>query len=286
MQRGVASREQLRALGFSDGAIGHRVRRGRLHRVHRGVYAIGRAELPPLGPEVAALLACGPDAVLSHRSAAGLLHLLPFGPGPVHVTVPGAGSRTHAGVRVHRSALVERTERSGLPVTTALRTLLDLAEVAGPADLEQAIAVAERRRLVSRQRLLDYLDTAQGRRGVAAVRAVLDQTGGPAFTRSAAERKLLALVRAARLPAPRVNRRRSGHEVDFLWPRHGLVVEVDGYEHHSSRAAFERDHLRDGDLEDTDHRVLRVTWLQLEREPHFVVARVAGALAKRARAPR
>jgi len=187
-------------------------------------------------------------------------------------------------VRVHRTNRLEPAEvtrRHELPVTSPPRTLLDLAETVGPPDLEQALAEAERRRLVRRTDLLAYLGAAQGRRGIPVIRAALEREGGPAFTRSEAERRLLALVRAARLPAPRVNASLSGYEVDFLWAREGVVVEVDGYAYHWTRHAFERDHRRDGDLENRGHRVIRFTWLQLQREPYFVVARLAGALAAR-----
>lgn len=182
---------------------------------------------------------------------------------------------------MHRSLSIEKTKRQGLPVTMPSRTLLDLAEVVGPQELEQAIGEAERRRLATRATLTAYLSQAHGRRGVAAIRAVLDREGGPAFTRSGAERRLLALIRSAALPAPRVNTERGGYEVDFVWPREKLVVEVDGYEHHGSRRAFERDHRRDADLGPEFGQVLRFTWLQLEREPFFVVSRIAGELAAR-----
>jgi very-short-patch-repair endonuclease len=112
------------------------------------------------------------------------------------------------------------------------------------------------------------------------LRAALEREGGPAFTRSEAERRLLALVRAAGLPPPRVNPRLAGHEVDFLWTEARVVAEVDGFAFHSTRAAFERDRRRDADLGDSGHRVIRLTWLQLEREPHRVVARLAAALAR------
>jgi len=188
-------------------------------------------------------------------------------------------------LHVHRTVQAdpaEVTHRHGLPVTRPSRTLLDLAEAVGPADLEQALAEAERRRLVRRPALLAYLGTVQGRRGIPAMRAALEREGGPAFTRSEAERRLLALVRAARLPPPRANASLAGYEVDFLWAREGVVVEVDGYAYHWTRGAFESDHRRDGDLENRGHRVIRFTWLQLQREPYFVVARLAGALVARA----
>ncbi len=149
-------------------------------------------------------------------------------------------------------------------------------------DVEQAIAEAERRRIFRREDLAAYLAGAHGRRGVRGVRSILEREGGPAFTRSPPERVLLSLLRAARLPVPLANATIAGHEVDFLWPRHRVAVELDSYEWHSSRDAFDRDHDRDADLDDHDHQVLRVTARQLQREPYYVVARIARALAMRA----
>ena len=278
----MVSRRQLEALGLSASAIAHRVRTGRLHRLHRGVYAVGHAVLPRLGAETAALLACGPSAVLSHRTAAALLTLLPFRDGSIDVTVPGRAPRRHTGIRTHRATCLEpgeTTRRHGLPVTALFRTIIDLAELAPAHDTEQAIAEGERRKVIRRDDLRAYTDSARGRRGVRVVRAILDRDGGPAYTRSPPERTLLALIRAARLPIPQVNSTEAGHEVDFLWPRHGLVVELDSYAWHDSIDAFERDHRRDLDLDDHDHRVLRFTARQLQREPHYVIARIARALA-------
>jgi very-short-patch-repair endonuclease len=170
----------------------------------------------------------------------------------------------------------------GIRVTSAARTLLDLAAVLPPYLLERAIAEAQVRRLARRRELVDQLERNRGRRGSRVLRRVLDLDGGPALTRSEAERRLVKLIRAAELPMPEVNARVGRYEVDFLWPQHKLIVEVDGFAFHSPRASFERDRARDATLAASGYTVLRVTWRQLVQTPETVIARVAAALAARA----
>jgi very-short-patch-repair endonuclease len=167
--------------------------------------------------------------------------------------------------------------RKGLPITAPARTLLDLATVLSPRTLERAFDEAMRMRIVNERLLRELLDRSPGRHGAKALTALLVRTEGPAFTRSEAEERLLALIRAARLPPPELNVRVRRHEVDFLWRDAGLVVEVDGFAYHSTRAAFERDRLRDAELEAMGLRVIRVTWRQIAEEPHALVARLAQA---------
>jgi very-short-patch-repair endonuclease len=138
--------------------------------------------------------------------------------------------------------------------------------------LERALAEAQVRRLVRQRALLDQLERNRGRAGTRALRRVIEVEGGPAPTRSEAERRLLRLLRAAELPAPQVNARLSGFEVDFLWKDARLVVEVDGYAYHSNRAAFERDRRRDRTLQTQGWRVVRITWRQLHEQPAAVEA--------------
>jgi very-short-patch-repair endonuclease len=281
-QRGLITRAQLLEAGVGTGGIAHRVRVGRLHRVVRGVYVVGHPSLPPGARELAALLAVGPDAVLSHRSAAAMWGLLRVPAWPVEVTVLGNRARTRRGLSVHRTTTLntdDRRVKDGLPVTAPLRTLLDLAEVVETRELEQAVAEAQTKRLVTHERLLAYIAGKAGRRGAAPLRALLRREGGPAFTRSEAERLALALIRSAQLPPPSVNARAAGYEVDFLWPEPRVVVELDGYVFHSSRRAFERDHRKTNDLESADYAVRRFTWRQITEQPHAVVAVIAVALA-------
>jgi very-short-patch-repair endonuclease len=168
----------------------------------------------------------------------------------------------------------------GVPITTPARTLLDLAAVAHPRHLEQAVAEAERRRLASRRGLAALLARYPGRPGSRAVRALLEADARPALTRSEAERRFLVLIRSAGLPAPDVNVRVGDVEVDFLWREAGLVTEVDGYAFHSDRAAFENDRRRDAELAARGLTVIRVTWRQLVDEPEAVVVRIGQALAR------
>lgn len=280
-QCGVVARRQLLAIGWDRNAVDRWLRTGRLHPVHRGVYLVGHPA-PPVGArEMAAVLACGPGAVISHRSAAGIHELLPdpARSREVEVSVPRDCGR-RPGIRAYRVSGFEAGERGvvgPIPVTSPFRTLLDLAAIED-RDLEQALAEAQRRHFVQPGELLRR---AHGRHGAAALRRLIESPGGPAFTRSEAERRLLRLIRRAALPSPSTNARLHGYEVDFLWPAARLVVEVDGFAFHSSRAAFERDRARDAELAAAGYVVVRITWRRLTDRPEAVVARIAGVLASR-----
>jgi hypothetical protein len=280
-QRGLVTRDQLYELGLTRDAIDNRVKSARLHALHRGVYLVGHAVPVEDARELGAVLACGPGAVVSHRSAAGLWRLLPEPTGDPDVTVPGRDCRRERGIRVHLVAALDRRDVRtvrGIPVTTPARTLLDLAAVVTTRELERAVADAQTRRLVRRSDLLALLARVGSRPGVPALRSLLDSEIAPALPRSEAEERFLALIGRAELPTPEVNVRIGGHEVDFLWRHQGLVVEVDGFRFHSSRAAFERDRLRDAQLGAAGLRVLRVTWRQIVDRPEALVARIATAL--------
>jgi very-short-patch-repair endonuclease len=283
MQYGVVSRPQLLSAGIGAGAIETRLKRHQLHRLHRGVYAVGHTALVPHAREMAAVLACGPGAALSHRSAASMWELLGAYNGLIDVTV-GRSNRRRPGLRVHRSrslAPEDLQQLHGIPVTSPARTLLDLAEGAPHRDLERAVDEATARRLTTHAALVAAVERFHGRRGTRRLRELLTRAEGPAFTRSEGEERFLALIREASLPAPEVNVRVNGHLVDFVWRASGLVVEVDGYRFHSSRVAFERDRRRDAELNAAGFRVIRITWRQLVEEPTAVVARLAQALARR-----
>jgi very-short-patch-repair endonuclease len=285
-QCGVVGREQLLTAGIDGGAIKRRIRARRLHPIHRGVYLVGHPVPVHGAREMAAVLACGAGAVVSHRSAANLWQLLPYpaNPPPVDITVAGRDAGVRRGIRAHRVRTLDQrdTRRVGrVPATSAARTLLDLAGVLPTSELERAIAEAQVRRLVRKRDLADQLERNPGRPGTRALRRLLDVEGGPAFTRSKAERRMLRLVRAAELPVPRVNSRLERYEVDFLWPDHKLVVEFDSFRFHSPRARFERDRERDAVLAAAGYTVIRVTWRQLVDAPEAVAARIAAALAVR-----
>jgi very-short-patch-repair endonuclease len=273
-QRGLITREQLIDLGLGRGAIEHRIRAGRLHVIHRGVYAVGHPNLTQKGRWLAAVVASGSDAVLSHRSAAELWGLLAVSSGPVSVTVPLA-RQPGRGIEAHRGTLVGNgvTERSGIPVTSPVRTLLDLAAIAPRRDVAEAFREAEskRPRLLTAQELLAAVDSRPRRRGNASLRAVLAEAGyGRGISRSVLESRFRSFLRRHRFPPPARNvRMRIGIleiEADCVWPDQRLIVELDGRAFHDTASAFESDRARDRALAVHGWTVIRVTWRQLERE--------------------
>ncbi|HSJ26202.1 MAG TPA: DUF559 domain-containing protein [Longimicrobiales bacterium] len=284
-QKCVVTRAQLLQAGMTSHAIDHAVRRGRLIPLYRGVYQVGPV-LAPWGRELAAVLACGHGAVLSHRSAAVLWGMLPTEPdGPVDVTVPGPRRVRLAGVRLHRVdvplATTERGKREGLPVTSPARTLIDLAATASAGDLRRALDNAEQARIIVVRSLLRWIGRYAGRRGVARLKALLPATGSRHLTRSQFERTFLRLLRKYGLPLPRTNVTVLGYVVDCYWEELGLIVELDGYHVHGTRRAFDADRRRDLALAAAGKRVLRISWTQLETRPEMTMAQVAQALVMR-----
>lgn len=281
-QHGAITAAQLAAAGLGPHAIAHRVAKGRLRRLHHGVYLVGPLE-SMLTRAMAAVLAYGEGALLSHQPAAVLWGLRPP---PVHVmrvTVPGRDARSRDGVRAHSVARLhpkDAARHHGIPVTSPARTLLDVATQVTQRDLNRAVEEARVHRLVTDSSLDEQFKRYPGHRGTAALRGAIQPE--PALTRSEAERRLRELIRAARLPGPRINARVGRYEVDFLWTEQRLVVEVDGYAFHSSRHAFERDRRRDAELGAQGFRVIRVTWRQIVDEPEAVIATLAVALADQA----
>lgn len=212
---------------------------------------------------MAAVLACGPDAVLSHRSAIALWELRPAPSGPIDVTVPARGRRGQDGIRVHNVRTLHPDDRAwvdGIPVTVPHRTLLDYAELARPQQLRLALEAAERRDLLDGMTLEGLCARSPGRRGIRALKEAVARLQGPApWTQSELENRFLVLIREAGIPEPHANVTVAGLVVDFFWPKQRLVVEVDGYEFHRSRARFEDDRRRDAKLQLANCRVLRVT---------------------------
>jgi very-short-patch-repair endonuclease len=264
-QYGVVSRRQLLALGFDRGGVERRLEAGRLHRLHRGVYSVGHTIVNGNGRYLAAVLACGPDAVLSHRSAAALWSIRPSAAPRVDVTVPHtSGFRSTAAIVVHRSRRsIEATTCDGIRVTTPGGTLPDLATALPRRDLEKAAETAEALRL---HVLVDPNHPGARRLGEATAHD-LSHT-----TRSSLEDEFLELCDRNRIPRPLVNHRIAGFEVDFCWLEERLVVETDG-RHHLTRAAFARDAL----LTALGWRVMRFTRTQVRREEAVVAARVLSA---------
>jgi len=278
-QHGCVTAAQLAAAGVGRRAIGSSLATGGLRRIHRAIYVVGPVEAPH-ARAMAALLAVGPHAVLSHHTAAAHYALVSE-PTAIDVSTTARGARPRQGVHVHHTSRLPHGDvrlYHRLPLTSPERTLVDLAATLSGNALQRLVEEAQVRRLVTRATLTAAVARHRDRPGVRALRAALSDHA-PSLTRSEAERRLLELVRAAGLPAPRTNVRIGPYEVDFFWPDHRLVVEVDGYAFHSGRAAFERDRIRDADLQNRGLRVLRVTWHQLATAVPAVVARLATALA-------
>ena len=267
-QHGVVTRRQLLDRGWSSSAIDRALRDGRLHRLHRGVFALGHKALSREGKWMAAVLACGDGAVLSHRSAAHLHGLITRSPLLADVTTPRPGRRLD-GVRRHRTRRLhddDVTRKSGIPVTTVARTVVDLADVETRRTVERAAGQAE----------IAYGITPSpinGRRGTGRL------NGAPDRSRSELERAFGKLCEDHELPRPEQNAKVQGIEVDFLWRAERLVVELDGWRYHRTRQAFERDRERDQALARSGHRVLRFTHRQLTEEPGQVARTVRAALA-------
>ncbi|MEA2332732.1 MAG: hypothetical protein QOH58_2870 [Thermoleophilaceae bacterium] len=283
-QHGVVARPQLLELGLGRGAIGRRVEAARLHVVHRGVYAVGRRRLTRMGVWMAAVLACGPDAVLSHRSAAALWGMRSGAPHCVEVSAPGrVGERD--GIRARRRAIGpdERTIESGVPVTTVSRTLLDLAAVLRPHELERALEQAEALRLADPIPLAALVERHRGRRGLAALRSALEKGVRPTVTRSELERRFLTFAERAGLPRPNANAwlELAGEwiQVDCAWPEQRLIVELDSRSYHGTAAAFERDRRRDRRLLAAGWRVARVTDRALREDAPALSAQLRAALS-------
>jgi very-short-patch-repair endonuclease len=250
-----------------------------MRTIHRGVYVVG-PKLMTHAREMAAVLAGGPGAVISHHTAGKLWELLPWVPTPSthHVSVPGRNPGHRAGLTIHRVTAFlpdETTTKHGIPVTSPARTLLDLSVELDHGDLEQAIGEAFARGRASRTAILAVLDRRRGHRGAARLRDRL--SSAPARTRSRTERRLLALLRAEGVPEPEVNRKVGGWEVDMLWRDRRLVVEIDGYDSHTSPRAFERDYRKTAQLETLGLRVIRVSADQVWDEPETTVTRIATA---------
>jgi predicted transcriptional regulator of viral defense system/very-short-patch-repair endonuclease len=281
-QHGIVSAGQLRALGYSTTAVSKAAARGRLHRIHRRVYAVGHRDLTWEGRCLAAVLACAP-ALASHGTAAWLWGLLRTRPTRFQLTA-ATRRRRKPEFEVHFADLAgrDRALRDGIPVTSVPRTLLDLAAAGPPRRLPLALERAEERRLLDLRSLDGLLARRAHHPGAVALRQALDTyRPQPAFTRSNLEKRFLALVTEAGLPAPRMNFVVGRFEVDAFWPQAALAVELDVFETHGSRRSFEEDRERDEELLLRGIATVRVTGRRLDREPATVLRRLGRLLTQR-----
>jgi very-short-patch-repair endonuclease len=281
-QHGVIARRQLLALGFPQKAIRHRLSNGRLHRVHQGVYAVGRPSLDPHGRWMAAVLACGEKAVLSHSSAAALWRIGFEMRDAIEISLPSPFQRRRPGLRIYRrESLRQRdmTVEHGIPVTTPIQTLIDLSLRLDRRGLERAINEADKYDLVHPPELRKALDQRQGEPGAARLRQILDRRTFR-LTKEELERRFLPLARSAGLPVPLTGQWVNDFEVDFYWPDLGLVVETDGLRFHRTPAEQARDRLRDQAHTAAGLSQLRFTHEQVRYEPQHVLS-VLRATAER-----
>jgi very-short-patch-repair endonuclease len=279
-QHWVVARRQLTDLGFTSEWIRHRIARGRLHPVRRGVYSLGRPHVTRHGRWMAAVLACGPGAVLSHMAAAALWEIV--NASALEVTVLNGGMRRPEGITVHRRRGLrpdEVTEHRGIPVTSPVRTLIDIAPRLEREPLEAAINQADTLDLCDPEALREALDAITGQPGVRALRTVLDRRTFT-LTDSELERRFLRIVREIGMAKPETGVWLNGFKVDFYWPDLGLVVETDGLRFHRTPAQQARDRIRDQAHTAAGLTPLRFTRAQVRFEPNYVGETLA-AVAKR-----
>ncbi len=271
-QHGVITNAQLRAIGLTPAAIRHWLTVGHLYLLHRGIYAVGNPQVTRRGTWMAAVLACGSLAVLSHESAAALWGIRPDRSRPTEVTVPQNKRRRPKGIRTHQSRTLEPrdvTTRHGIPVTTPVRTLIDLAPRLPRNQAERAINEADRLGLVTPDRLRRALATGSDKHGAAALATLLDRRTFT-LTDSELERLLVPIALKAGLGLPQTGCVVNGFKVDFYWPELGLVVETDGLRYHRTPAQQARDRVRDQAHAAAGLTCLRFTHEQIAFEAEYV----------------
>jgi Transcriptional regulator, AbiEi antitoxin len=279
-QHGNITRPQLNHLGIDDAAIAHRVARGRLFRVHRGVYAVGRPPSTPLELAAAAVLACGPTAVLSHQSALALWGFARSWPQPPIVTV--TGDRRRPDITVYRRPSLARADirtQLGIRATSAARTVMDCLPGLDEKPRTRLVNDALRSRFLTRSQLADTRARHPRHPGARLLDPFLDRTDGPTF--SDLEDEFLAFCQAHGLPRPQVNTRAAGRIVDATFAAERLIVELDSWEFHQDRAAFEDDRERDANALDTGFETIRITSRRLSERAESEAARLHRILARR-----
>jgi very-short-patch-repair endonuclease len=289
-QRALITRAQLVELGVGLSAIEHALKRGRLHRIHQGIYSLTPfSVLPPLATELAAVLACGDRALLSHHSAAAVWGIRPAIDGDIDITVVGKETgRRRPGIQVHRTRSLARRDAlryQQLPITSAARTLLDIAPHTSTRSLEWAIDQALTKRLTNHTAITAVLAAYPHAAGIARLRALTNPDRPTTLTRSHPEERLLQRIRNADLPIPEANVKVGNYTADFYWRQEGVVLEIDGYHYHHTRTAFERDHQRDTEHQRHDIVVIRVTPRQVEHNLDAVLVHIAVTLERRRQRP-
>jgi predicted transcriptional regulator of viral defense system len=288
-QNGVVTLEQLETIGLTEDAVLKRAERGRLHRVHQTVYSLIPGVMTERGKFMAAVLACGPDAVLSHRSAAYLWGLVDSWEEPIDVTAPNRRGRSPDGVAAHRDGSLQPIDKTlvhGVPCTTVARTVLDFAGVAQEWEVRRVVAQAEVLRILDKPKLRALLKRSRRRRGVARLRLILDSIH-PQTKRTRGELEQLFLQMCAKrdVPEPEVNvwlptPDGKRYQADFLWRGSRLIVEADSRRYHDTDSAFVSDRKRRQQLELAGWRVSQCTWEEVETEPRRLAETVRALIAR------
>lgn len=284
-QHGLVSYRQLAAVGLSTKGVAWRVEKGRLERIHRGVYAVGHAQRTSEARWMAAVMACGWGAVLSHLDAAALWKIYDGEGALVHVTRTTKTGQQLSGVRVHRARRLEPedvTIKDGIPVTSVARTLVDLTDVLGPDRILRSMREADYLRLLDLDTLNAAVQRARGRRRLKVLKQALAHHRPGQIVRGELEHRFIELVRAAGLPAPdtnvKVQTRRRRYTVDCLWREQRVAVELDGRAAHARTLAFESDRRKDAALSAIGLHPLRFTWYRVTNEPDEVIAELEATL--------
>ena len=288
-QHGVVGRAQLETLGLGEDSIYHRQRLGRLHRLTAGAFAVGHRRVTNEGWWMAAVLTCGPEAVLSHRAAAALWELRNPGEGAVDVTLPRK-SRSCRNTRRHFAVVPpdERTVEKGIPVTSVPRTILDLAATEPLDTVENLLREMEFLELRDRLSLPDLIERYPGKRGIRKVQAALERLEEDPVgrKRSRLEERFTPFLRRHHLPLPRFNEPivlgTKRYQVDCHWPSTRQIVELDGWQGHRTKTAFREDRARDRALRVAGYSVTRLTWNQLDDEPEAIAADLRALLSRAA----
>jgi hypothetical protein len=286
-QHGVVTHRQLAVIGIRGSALTRRVATGRLLRLHRGVYAVGHVQHTREARWIAAVMAAGPGAALSHLDAAALWGIYDARAATIHVTTTTRSARRLPGIRVHRARRLDaadRTVEDRIPVTTVARTLVDLTDLLGHDRLLRAIREAEFLGLLDLDAVDAAIRRAHGRRRLSVLTGAIARHRPGQIVRDELEHRFLELVHAAGMPEPRTNVEvrtgRRAYSIDCLWPGDGVAVELDGRAAHARAAAFEEDRERDAALTAIGLRPLRFTWHRVTRKSGDVVAELAATLAQ------
>jgi very-short-patch-repair endonuclease len=272
-QYGLVTRAQLVATGMQPGAIDRRLAAGRLHRLHSGVYAVGHTAPHSRARWLAAVLACGDGAVLSHRSAASLWKIRDGETRRPDVTILGPNGRSHPGIVIHRSPLepAERRVRLRIPVTSPTRTWIDLEHEVSDDDFVRALQQVSFKRLLNLSEARAILNRRPSRR----INMLLRD---PILVQTELEARLAKLCDRYGFPRPLTQQAVEAKRVDFFWPDQRLVVETDGWEGHGTRTAFQADRATSNAFQLAGYTILRFTYDDLEERPATVARQLRAAL--------